>query len=144
MTIEYNKYRLKANKIKVRHSQGLSIKRYTLYNPVNYKTKVRGYWMDDAGKLYRDYLELNKYTSWDIVKAQAVKLCNVKAQLCIFVKNGKGAYIVNPDGKVTCYFKVRRIIPLHSKADIRRTIRQYKAGLTIYKTIKGYSGEVYI
>lgn len=137
-------YKTKLEKLQIRHRQALTVKDYILFNPVNYKTNTRGYWIDNAGKVYKDYIKLDKHASWACVKAQAVKLCKDKSQQCIFVKGLRARYIINPQGKVSNIFKGKRIIPLHSKADIRQAIRQYKAGVTIYKDLKGYRTEVYI
>ena len=139
--VEYNSFKLRADKVK--HEKGFEPPKYRVFNPVNYKTTTRGYWTDDTGKVYKDYLKIDKHNNWQGVKTQCIKLCKAKAQLCIFVKNTVKAYIVNPQGIITTIFKIKKVIPLYSKADIRQAIRQYKSGLTIYKAIKGYYGEVY-
>ena len=139
--VEYNSFKLKADK--VNYKTGREPSKYRVYNPVNYKTSIRGYWTDDIGRVYKDYLKIDRYNQWQGVKTHCIRLCKDKVQLCIFVKNTYKAYIVNPNGIITTIFKIKKVIPLYSKADIRHAIRQYKSGITIYKTIKGYYAEVY-
>ena len=142
MVLEYNSFKLRAGK--ATHRQGLVVNSYALFEPVDYKTNIRGYWTDKAGKVYKDNLKIDRHTSWQGVKKQAIKLCIDKSQLCIFVKGSRHGYIVDPRGNISNIFKGKRVILLTTWGSIRKAIRQYKEGLTIYKDIKGYRAEVYI
>jgi hypothetical protein len=140
--LDYNEFKTRANKL-TSHKQELSVKTYTLLDPVNYKTKIRGYWTDGNGKLYKDYLLPKVYHSWGAVKIQAVKVCKDKDQQCIFIKGSRAGYIVDPQGKVINLFKCKRVLSLKGYTNIRQTIKRYKEGLTIYKDLKGYKAEIY-
>ena len=95
---------------------------YTLLNPVNYKTNIRGYWTNDKGRVYKDNFILDKHNSWRVVKRQSIDLCKVKNQLCIFVKKDNKGFIINRQGMVSSYFKSKRIIVLKSKGDRKSVV----------------------
>ena len=68
---------------------------------------------------------LKNYTSFKVVKNQALKLCIEKNQLCIFVKiNNHKAIIINKSGEIDNYFTCKKIINLSSKSKIKNAIKK--------------------
>lgn len=104
--------------------------KYTLYKVRNTKSKVRGYWLD-KGKLYKDNIQVVRYTRRDKLN-KSIKALFDTGQQAVFYKGGLYAYCVDKTGKLTVYHNkiLLKRLKLSSK-EIKQLLSQYK-GLTIY------------
>ena len=107
------------------------------------KTSIRGFWQNDTGKIYYDYLRIS-----NSFKNQLEYLKNKYNQEAIFyIYKGKG-YIYNGLNKLENILNKRKfwIIEqgkiLRYKNFIKKIIKQYK-GLTIYQEKGFYLLEVF-
>ena len=114
------------------------------------KTAVRGFWRNEAGRTYYDYLSieirhwdlyLNKY---NLIFRQYLK-CILKdyKQEAVFYSQGSKGFIYN--GKETIILKHRiykEVSRENLKAEIKEALRDYK-GITIYQEGKRYYKEIY-
>jgi hypothetical protein len=108
---------------------------YTLFNTVKHKTNIRGYWLADNGKLYKDNISLLHLNN-DNIEDVKFDLFN-RGELSIFYKDNLCAIIEDVQGKRTHLYnktilKYKYIRPSLFKA----LLKDYK-GFTVYKH-KGY------
>jgi hypothetical protein len=106
---------------------------YTLFNIVKHKTNIRGYWLADNGKLYKDNISL-LYLDNDNLEDVKLDLFN-RGELSIFYKDNHCAIIEDAQGKrIRLYSKqllqVKKTAKL--KSIFNKLLKAYK-GFTLYK-----------
>lgn len=113
-----------------------------LYDIVNYKTNIKGFWID-KGKIYTDNIRIKKLKyGYNILESKRI-LFNVKKQLAIFYIDKNKAYIENKQRDKTILKHCIRYKEKHlKKAYIKALLIQHK-GLTIYKHKKYYIIEIW-
>ena len=113
-----------------------------LFDVVNYKTNVKGYWLDN-GKIYIDNVNIIDIYSLNNFKAYKQKLFKGNHQLAVFYIKGNKAYIENRQGNITILKHCIRYKEKHiSKAYFKALLLQHK-GLTIYKNDNNYTIEIW-
>lgn len=120
---------------------------YTLFNVVQHNTDIKGYWLDNKGKLYIDNIELITYGSIFLDRLQHdIKRLFNSGENCIAYKNVYNELLlVNPDNSYSIL--KNRIAWLEdkkpSKSYIKALLLQHN-GLTIYRVDNGkYLLEIY-
>jgi len=108
---------------------------YTLYNPVKYKTGVRGYWLADNGKLYKDNISL-LYLNNDNIEDVKLDLFN-QGELSVFYKDNLCAVIENAQGIRTYLYNQKLLKFKHISAGLFKALLKDYKGFTVYKN-KGY------
>jgi hypothetical protein len=108
---------------------------YILFNTVKHKTGIRGFWLSDNGKLYKDNISL-LYLNNDNIEDVKLDLFN-RGELSVFYKIGDNAIIEDSQGtrqylNTKTLLKHKYIKPSLFKA----LLKKYK-GFTVYKN-KGY------
>jgi len=117
-----------------------------LFDVVKYKTNVKGYWLNNEGKLFIDnidiknYIECRQYKNFIAYKKYMFK---IKKQLAVFYIKGNKAYIENRQGNIDILshcisWKEKHI----TKKYIKALLFQHK-GLTIYKNENDYTIEIW-
>jgi len=108
---------------------------YTLFNIVKHKTDIRGYWLTDNGKLYKDNIS-RLYLNNDNIEDVKLDLFN-RGELSVFYKDNLCAMIEDAQGKRTYLYnqKLLRIKKI-SAGLFKALLKDYK-GFTVYKN-KGY------
>jgi len=118
-------------------------------------SNCRGYWINEAGKVEKDYInsleynqvinglyyENNFFNYLDLLKR--IKT-NGKPQECIFYKIGNIGYIYYSRDKITIlpHRIIKEVSRDNLKQSIRETLKQY-SGLTIYQENKRYYIEIF-
>jgi len=114
---------------------------YTLFNIVKHKTNIRGYWLSDTGKLYKDNISL-LYLNNDNIEDVKFDLFN-RWELSIFYKDNYCAIIEDAQGKRTYLYnqKLLRFKKI-STGLFKALLKAYK-GFTVYKYKGYYSIEIW-
>ena len=108
---------------------------YTLFNIVKHKTDIRGYWLSDTGKLYKDNISL-LYLDNDNIEDVKFDLFN-RGELSIFYKDNLCAIIEDAQGERTHLYNQKLLRFKKISAGLfKRLLKDYK-GFTVYKH-KGY------
>lgn len=118
-----------------------------LFNIVDYKTDIIGYWQDKNGKLYCDNIELKQYS---IIEKHyfnnAIKLLFSKGEKCIAYKNYYNELCIEYPNNKTITLKNRIEIIENNKPsnEYIKLLLKNNEGLTIYKIDNGkYLIEIY-
>ena len=114
-----------------------------LFDVVNYKTNVKGYWLDN-GKIYIDNVNIKEFSKENyafIISKR--KLFRIKKQLAVFYIKNNIAYIEDCKGNITILknkiaWNEKRI----TKEYLKILLLQHK-GLTIYKNDNDYTIEIW-
>jgi hypothetical protein len=118
------------------------------------KAKIRGLWINEAGRLCYDYLRIKSFNSYlygkncnnlyAIDKLEALKI--LYKQKAIFFISKNNGYIFYDKYKIKLLPKVLRLSIGKNKKNlkglIKRMLKDYK-GLTIFKEALGYTLEAY-
>jgi len=115
------------------------------------KADVRGFWRNDTGKIFYDYLKIKSYNYlyndksncfYTINKLEALKIF-YKQEALFFISNNRG-YIFNDRDKIDVLINriYREIKPGNFKIEIKEALRVY-GGVTIYKRGNRYFMEIY-
>ena len=112
------------------------------------KTNVRGFWLNDKGKLFYDYLRILDFSiplnGLNLNEIENIKRY-YKQEAIFYTSNNKG-YVYYSKDKIDVLNKVIRFTIGKDRANlkslIKRLLRDYK-GLTIYTEPEGYLLEVY-
>lgn len=101
---------------------------YKLFNvDNNKKSKIKGFWLDDSGKIYVDSIHIKNYTNRQGLN-KGVKSLIASGEKCCFHKEGCRGIITDSKGK--------RAILRH-----RLMLKRYKLSITEIKTLlKKYNG----
>lgn len=109
---------------------------YKLYDVVEYKTDIKGFWID-KGKLYVDNIIPYEYKDAYTFNTHKQILFETKKQLAVFYAKENKAYIEDRQGNTTTLSNCIRYKEKHiSKAYIKALLFQH-SGLTIYRK-QGY------
>ena len=107
---------------------------YTLFNTVKHKTDIRGYWLSDNGKLYKDNITLI-YPDNESLEDVKLDIFN-QGELAIFYKIGDTAIIEDTQGK-RIYLQHKTLLRYeHLRPSIFKALLKDYKGFTVYK----YSG----
>lgn len=103
-----------------------------LYDIVNYKTNIRGYWLD-KNKVYKDNIRISNIKTNIRFKTEKHFLFDYKKQLAVFYIKFDRAYIENKEGDITILknlieYRLNKL----SKDKIKELLYKYN-GLTIIK-----------
>ena len=116
---------------------------YILYEVVKHKTDIRGYWLDNKGKLYEDNIYLKGYYSKGELLKDIKDIFKSSQEKAVFYRDSKQGHIINRNGKIDILshriIKTFKLLPLK---DIRDLIVRYN-GLTIFKGQGSYTVEVW-
>lgn len=116
-----------------------------LYKVNNSKDgNIKGYWLDDSSKLYKDNIELVNYSSKEKTREAIRELFAGGEQAVFYTVNENIAYLENTSGDVT-ELKNKKLIKIYhplTKKDIEKLARQY-GGLTVYTRFDGYTVEIW-
>ena len=112
------------------------------------KSNVRGFWLNDKGKLFYDYLRILDFSiplnGLNLNEIENIKRYH-KQEAVFYTSNNKG-YVYYSKDKIDVLNKVKRFNIGKDRANlkglIKRLLRDYK-GLTIYTEPEGYLLEVY-
>ena len=108
----------------------------TLFNTVQHKTNIKGYWKDSKGKLYIDNIELRQYKAIDNYAFRIAKdFLFAKGEKCIAYKNYYNELIIAYPNNENTILK-NRIAWIENKKPSRKYILELlknTEGLTIYK-----------
>lgn len=116
---------------------------YKVYTPCNFETDIRGFWLDNNGKLFTDNLILQSVNIWQL---QTIKkhLYQQGEQAVFYTENGTVAYIETKEKTQT--LRTRKTQFIYSKnlsdAIIKNLCIQY-GGCTIYTKENGLLIEVW-
>ena len=110
-----------------------------LYQVIKEKTNIRGYWKDEAGKLYRDNIKLVSYNR------DSVKTLFADGELAVLYTNNTNAIIEGADGSV---LKLKICEIFHVKnisSRLFKSILSRANGFTVYKnkTFNDYTIEIW-
>lgn len=108
----------------------------TLFNVVQYETKVKGYWKDTEGKIYIDNIELKNYSAInDYAFRIAKQVLFSNGEKCIFYKNKYNEGVIQyPKGNKTILRK--RIAWIENRKPSEKYISAlltFHEGLTVYE-----------
>jgi len=103
------------------------------YDVMNYKTNIKGFWLDN-GKIYIDNIQIRYKKTIEEIKEY---LFDYKKQIAIFYMQDNKAFILDNKGNKTILSHCTRYKEKHiTKKYIKALLIQHK-GLTIYRK-KGY------
>ena len=110
-----------------------------VYKVIKEKSNIRGYWKDEAGKLYRDNIKLVDYNR------ATVKELFQNGELAVLYTNSAHAVIENPDGSCV---NLKNNITFHVEevsSKLFKKILQSSNGFTVYKnkTFNDYTIEIW-
>jgi hypothetical protein len=113
-----------------------------LFGIVNYKTHIKGYWIDNTGKLYRDNIVIQCYYKDDNIASGYTKFLLdkrhlFKTQLAVFYINGNTAIIEDTRGKRTSLHHKTILRYKHLRPSIFKALLKQYNGFAVYKN-KGY------
>ena len=118
----------------------------TLFNIVQHKTDIQGFWKDNKGKLYIDNVQLKRFFVIDTEYFNIAKRELLKKELCIFYKDIYNQGIIEYQGGTRDILK-NRIEIIENKKPSKNYILallENNNGLTIYKIDNGqYLIEIY-
>jgi hypothetical protein len=114
---------------------------YTLFNIVKHKTNIRGYWLSDTGKLYKDNISL-LYLNNDNIEDVKFDLFN-RGELSIFYKDNYCAIIEDSQGKRTELYNQKLLKFKHISAGLFKALLKDYKGFTVYKDNGYYYIEIW-
>ena len=122
---------------------------YILYKVVKHKTDIRGYWLDNEGKIYKDSITLIRYKTRSGLYRGITRLFKT-GEKAVFYKEvvlpydkGNRAYIIDRTGKIDVLshrIELSRAILLSQ--EVKDLLARYK-GLTIFKKSSGFTIELW-
>lgn len=116
---------------------------YNLFDVVKYKTNIKGFWLDDNGKVYIDNIRIANIKSHIRFKTERHFLFDYKKQLAIFYIKFNKAYIEDREGNQTILRHCIRYNQAHiSHSYIKALLRKHN-GLTIYREDGRYTIEIW-
>jgi hypothetical protein len=116
-----------------------------VFDIVKEKTNIRGYWKDESGKIYRDYIIEFSPSSFVEMDNKLLDLF-FKGEKAVFVKGEKESFVLYP-GVIGQAFNPSNIVRLKTcektfvevlKASFFREYIKKHNGFTVYKVNKGY------
>lgn len=116
----------------------------TIFEPVNYKTAVKGYWKDEKGKLFKDNINLyNPVQPLDIDN----KLADLffKGEKCVFIRGISKSFVIYPNNKqivLSTYIQIKKDKGTLTKSFIKELLAKHQ-GFTVYKYDKYYLFEIW-
>ena len=117
---------------------GAEMNQEIIYQVVNYKTNIRGYWRDDNGKLYKDNIKQVKY-----IEAVKNRLFDSGELAVLYINNKGQAVIESNDGSETILKnKVSIEFKVFSIKILKDFLKKY-GGVTVYKLHTGYIVEAW-
>jgi hypothetical protein len=114
------------------------------------KTSVRGFWRNDKGKIFYDYLSIEiKYWDLYINKYSAIFRQYLKCilkdykQEAVFYSQGNKGFIYNGKETITLTNRIySEVLRTNLKTEIKEALRIY-GGVTIYQEAGRYFKEIY-
>ncbi len=107
----------------------------TLFNIVSYDTKIKGYWIDENGKVYIDNIELQNYPIIrNLEFLNAIKVLFSIGEKCVFYKDVYNQGVLRFPNRKWKVLK-NRIAWLENKKPSQKYIKallNQHSGLTIY------------
>jgi len=114
---------------------------YTLFNIVKHKTDIRGFWLSDNGKLYKDNISL-LYLNNDNIEDVKFDLFN-RGELSIFYKDNLCAIIEDRQGKRTYLYKKTILRYEYIRPSLFKALLKDYKGFTVYKDNGYYYIEIW-
>lgn len=119
---------------------------YHLFKVVNYQTNVKGYWLDNDGKLFIDNIKIEVFPIiekcyFNIIKGNMF----LQGEKCVFYKNIYNEGVLEyPNGNKTILKnRLEYITPRKpNKKALNKLLKKYR-GLTIYNIDNKYIIEIY-
>ena len=116
---------------------------YKLYTIDNKRrSKVKGFWRDDKGKVYIDNVYIVNCKTEKILLQGIKSLFDNKEKAVFYTFKGKG-YIIDNQGKADILKYRLRLKRLKLSISEVKSLSSIYGGLSIYKMITGYIIEVY-
>jgi hypothetical protein len=111
------------------------------YKCIKERSTIRGYWQDNQRKVYRDFIAIKDYYTFKDYLSIREDLQTEKA---LFFVHGEQAFILAQSGAMDflnnrIVYQVKKLLP----SQIKVLLAKYN-GLTIFKTTKGYTIEIWI
>lgn len=110
------------------------IKVFIPKNKCRVKTKVRGFWRNDKGKTYYDYLKVKHFTRCNF----SILAQEYNQEAIFYIKDNKG-YCFNNKTKLTEVLPYRLEL-LRGKAELKQSIKEalkHYQGVTVYNKENG-------
>lgn len=116
---------------------------YKVYTPCSFETDIKGFWLNNNGKLYADNLIIQSVDIWQL---QTIKkhLYSQGEQAVFYTENGNMAYI--EDKEQTQILRTRKTQFIYNKnlsGEIIKNLCNQYGGCTIYTKTNGLLIEVW-
>jgi len=115
---------------------------YIIYDIVNYKTNIRGYYINNNNKLDVDNIKKIEKKTFKSALNCAINICIDKKQECALIQTNKVySYLIDRQGKTIKRFTITKHFNIDNVYSIRYLIKKYK-GLTVIKKYNKLHGVI--